>query len=388
MALTSATPAGGERCVWGTWGLFKDGQTPGFAVANLSRDSGQTSMERPLRFSITAFTRSFVMWHAAVLIGALTVVVPAIASAQQPCTTDARHVVNEIYRHMLERAPDPASAGWVDNLANGSMTVRNVVREVARSPEHLQRFGNEARAEAVGTLYRHILGRQPDVAGQRAFTDLASSRGLGAVVDQIVNSSEYQQSFGDWGVPGSGGVNYCGTGAVSTQNRNQSVNGMRFRRMDTNSDGVISRIEWRGDARSFHLYDRNGDGVLSGDEVSVGGPWPADAAKAQNDNIGNADRFDYLDINGNEVIERNEWDGGYDAFNRLDTRRDGQLTRAEFNNSNTPRASNLNSLDMNRDGRITLNEWPWSHRSFDEQDLNGDGVVTRDEFRGSAVQSR
>jgi hypothetical protein len=220
------------------------------------------------------------MWHAAVLTGALTVVVPAIASAQQPCTTDARHVVNEIYRHMLERAPDPASAGWVDKLASGSMTVRNIVREVAQSPEHLQRFGNDARAEAVGTLYRHILGRQPDVAGQRVYTDLASSRGLGAVVDHIVNSSEYQQSFGDWGVPGSGGVNYCGTGAVSTQNRNQSVNGMRFRRMDINDDGVISRNEWRGDTRSFQMYDRNGDGVLSGAEVSVGGPWPADTAKA------------------------------------------------------------------------------------------------------------
>ena len=34
---------------------------------------------------------------------------------------------------------------------------------------------------------------------------------------------------------------------------------------------------------------------------------------------GNADRFDYVDVNGNGVIERNEWDGGYDAFDRLDT---------------------------------------------------------------------
>jgi len=52
-------------------------------------------------------------------------------------------------------------------------------------------------------------------ARQRAFTDLAASRGLAAVVDQIVNSAEYRQSFGDWRVPGSGGVSYCGTGRVS-----------------------------------------------------------------------------------------------------------------------------------------------------------------------------
>ena len=205
------------------------------------------------------------------------------------------------------------------------------------------------------------------------------------MVDQIVNSSEYQQSFGDWGVPGSGGVNYCGTAALRTQNRNPPVSGMRFRRMDTNNNGVISRNEWRGDTGSFQMYDWNGDGVLSGDEVSVGAIPPANTDESQRYNIGNAARFDYLDVNGNGIIERNEWDGGYDAFDRLDTKRDGRLTRAELNDGNTARASSLNGLDINRDGRITLNEWPWSHRSFDQQDLNGDGVIARDEFRGDAV---
>ena len=56
------------------------------------------------------------------------------------------------------------------------MTLRDVVRDVAKSPEHLQRFGNDARDQAVGTLYRHSLGRQPDPAGQRAFSDLAAKR--------------------------------------------------------------------------------------------------------------------------------------------------------------------------------------------------------------------
>jgi Ca2+-binding EF-hand superfamily protein len=294
--------------------------------------------------------------------------------------------VDEIYRHMLERASDPASASWMNALAGGGTTVRDVVRQVAQSPEHLQRFNNDSRDQAVGTLYRHILGRQPDAAGQRAFVDLAASRGLGAVVDQIVNSAEYQQSFGDWGVPGSGGVNLCATAALSTQRRSPSANAMRFRRLDANNDGLIARNEWRGNTRSFQGYDWNGDGVLSGDEVNVDGVRPANVAEAPNDEIGNADRFDYLDVNGNGSIERNEWDGGRDAFDRLDTKRDGTLTRAEVNTgASTARASTLNSLDINRDGRLTLNEWPWSHRSFDQQDVNGDGAVARDEFRGGAV---
>lgn len=46
---------------------------------------------------------------------------------------------------------------------------------------------------------------------------------------------------------------------------------MRFKGMDTNGDGVITRREWRGNDRSFRNHDRNGDGVLSGSEVRPGG---------------------------------------------------------------------------------------------------------------------
>ena len=41
---------------------------------------------------------------------ALLALAPSIAFAQQPCTTDARRVVDELYRHMLERAA--ARDGW------------------------------------------------------------------------------------------------------------------------------------------------------------------------------------------------------------------------------------------------------------------------------------
>ncbi|MCX6552574.1 MAG: hypothetical protein NTY02_16480, partial [Acidobacteria bacterium] len=44
---------------------------------------------------------------------------------------------------------------------------------------------------------------------------------------------------------------------------------MRFRAMDRNRDGVISRAEWQGSDQSFRQQDRNGDGILSGDEVRV-----------------------------------------------------------------------------------------------------------------------
>ena len=65
---------------------------------------------------------------------------------------------------------------------------------------------------SVARLYRHILGRQPDPAGQRAFAELAQSQGADAVIDRILASREYNQQFGEWGVPGSGGTRFCATG--------------------------------------------------------------------------------------------------------------------------------------------------------------------------------
>jgi hypothetical protein len=45
---------------------------------------------------------------------------------------------------------------------------------------------------------------------------------------------------------------------------------MRFRGLDTNHNGVITRREWRGNDTSFRVHDRNGDGILSGYEVRTG----------------------------------------------------------------------------------------------------------------------
>ena len=36
------------------------------------------------------------------VLAGLLAVAPSVAMAQQPCTTDARQVVNELYRHMAK----------------------------------------------------------------------------------------------------------------------------------------------------------------------------------------------------------------------------------------------------------------------------------------------
>lgn len=169
---------------------------------------------------------------------------------------------------MLERPADPDSAHWSQQLASGRATVRDVARDIAKSPEHTQRFWRQEAGEdtpfyrAVGTLYRHILGRQPDPAGARSWSEQTARRGVDSIVDEIVASREYQNAFGDWGVLGSGGLRFCGpTNQTSAQPRSQTAK-MRFRGMDRNNDGVITSTEWWGSRQSFRVHDWNGDGVL------------------------------------------------------------------------------------------------------------------------------
>ena len=373
------------------------------------------------------------MFRAAALLGAL-IFSPAAALAQQPCTSNGRQVVNEVYRHMLERAPDAASGQFAERLANGSATVREIVRDVAKSSEHMQRFGQDATRESVATLYRHILGRQPDETGLREYTATASRRGLAFVADDIIASPEYSQQFGDWGVPGSGGLRFCATGA---QAQTTMLNGdvMRWSQMDRNRDGIITRAEWRGSRATFDAADWNNDGVLTGDEVREGavrpsagtGPmerfahldrnsnnqietyeWdrdraafdrldlnkdgvltgdelPAGAPRGTRETDADSadDRLAFLDTNRNGRVERREWDGSAAAFERLDQNNDGRLTRMEIDSA--PMSDRFANLDLDDDGRITMNEWNWSRRTFDEQDLNRDGALTPREFRSGAV---
>jgi len=324
------------------------------------------------------------MWRVAVLVSALTVV-PSLAAAQQPCTTDARQVIDQVYRQVLERSADAGASTWIERL-NNRTTVREIVRGIAKSPEHLQRFGNQARENVVIDVYRHMLNRAPDPEGQKNAVDLVSRRGVQPLIDQIADSQEYRQQFGDWTVPGSG-VRFCANGEQPGQQSsaapgNRYGNSMRFRRMDTNNDGAIARSEWRGNPNTFNTYDWNNDGKLSGDEVSVIAQRRGNR-NGQDDEIASDDRFDYLDINGNGYIDSNEWDGGQNAFARLDANDDRRLSRGEFNNANSGNANNFTAIDMNGDGRIRLEEWPWSHTSFDRQDTNGDGVLSRGEYRGA-----
>jgi Ca2+-binding EF-hand superfamily protein len=277
------------------------------------------------------------MFRRAFMMGAL-VLAPAVATAQQPCTTDARSVINVVYQHVLERGADNASGALSDRL---------------------------------------------DPEGMRAYTAILKNQGVSQAIDGLLNSDEYRRNAGDWGVPGSG-IRYCAPGTTSSNTPGNTINTnarMRFRGMDRNNDGAISRTEWNGTRESFVVNDWNGDNVLSGEEVA-----PGAQRNANNNRAVNPARFRDLDVDRDGFIERAEWRDSADAFDWLDRNNDNLLSRAEVAGRTgaaaqpAPAVDPFDELDANNDGRVSLREYRWSRRQFIEQDTNDDGVLTRREF--------
>lgn len=130
-----------------------------------------------------------------------------------------------------------------------------------------------------------------------------------------------------------------GKGRGKGHNQSEAKQEMRFRGLDRNHDGIITRDEWRGNDRSFANQDWNGDGVLSGDEVRPGARRPDEQLLGDRDR----GRFADLDHNSDGVITRNEWHGDSRAFDRMDANGDGVLSRDEFARGDTRGGSGGNS---------------------------------------------
>lgn len=95
-----------------------------------------------------------------------------------------------------------------------------------------------------------------------------------------------------------------------------------FDRIDANSDGVISRAEYRNvQAARWTEIDRNGDGHLTEDDFPR---FALERARTQLAEIA------YLDTSGDGRISRDEFlNGPAPLFRRADRTADGILTRSE-----------------------------------------------------------
>ncbi len=105
--------------------------------------------------------------------------------------------------------------------------------------------------------------------------------------------------------------------------------GERFKAMDTNGDGQVTRTEAEASAKSrFDQMDANKDGKLTGDELPGKGRWAKrhggegkDGDKAMAASVGKSDfvdralkRFDRFDQNGDGVVTQEEIDAAKEKF--------------------------------------------------------------------------
>ena len=143
-------------------------------------------------------------------------------AAEEVQSQNPETAVIAMYRRLLGRDPSDADvAHFRERLQREGPQA--VATTLVTSPEYRERFGRNAvpsqgtspYAQAVRTLYRHLLGRDADPEGLAQFTRLASESGFDRTIDQIMASAEYREKYGEQGVPGSS-MRYCGAPVGTT----------------------------------------------------------------------------------------------------------------------------------------------------------------------------
>jgi hypothetical protein len=101
--------------------------------------------------------------------------------------TANQNFVDQIYRDVLHRAPDPGSAGWVAALDGGDDR-SDIVDGILDS--------DEGRRNQVNDMYVRFLGRQADPTGLAGWTNYLRDNSNFDLAAQIIASDEYYQTQG------------------------------------------------------------------------------------------------------------------------------------------------------------------------------------------------
>ncbi len=109
-----------------------------------------------------------------------------------------RQVMGNAYVMESERLVGPES-----QLRNGASSVREFVRQVAKSDLYRSRFfDNCYRYRAIELNFKHLLGRAPqNFEEMRQHSHILDTEGYEADIDSYLDSDEYQSAFGEFIVP-------------------------------------------------------------------------------------------------------------------------------------------------------------------------------------------
>ncbi len=121
--------------------------------------------------------------------------------------TEKNDVVKAAYRQVFERDITRAYSLSVSDLEskvkNNDISMKEFVRRLAKSPLYRKNFYEPyCNSRVVELAFRHVLGRGP--SSQEEFSRyfaIVTQKGLGGLIDALVDSSEYSDYFGEETVP-------------------------------------------------------------------------------------------------------------------------------------------------------------------------------------------
>ena len=119
---------------------------------------------------------------------------------------DIQAVIRAVYRQVLGNDYIMASERLTATeslLCNGSITVRDFVRAVAKSELYKTKFlYNNFQTRVIELNLKHLLGRAPyDESEVIYHLDLYQNKGFEADIDSYIDSAEYDENFGENIVP-------------------------------------------------------------------------------------------------------------------------------------------------------------------------------------------
>ncbi|MFQ6540128.1 MULTISPECIES: phycobilisome rod-core linker polypeptide [Aphanothece] len=114
-------------------------------------------------------------------------------------------VINAVYVQILGNTGYAGERNKVEEikLENGDISLREFIRQVARSEAFRRRYWSGLYiTKAIEVMHRRILGRPTFGRWEiDAYFDTAARQGFYGVVDALINSREYNESFGEDTVP-------------------------------------------------------------------------------------------------------------------------------------------------------------------------------------------
>ena len=159
-----------------------------------------------------------------------------------------------------------------------------------------------------------------------------------------------------------------------------------LRGFDQDKNGTVSREEYPGADHVFRGADRNRDGALQPAELLALANDELEDIRKRMKSPGRTEFLTLFDLDRDNQVAPEEYDGPAVAFRRFDTDGDGVVTYDELypermarRAAETPKASDTNAIarfDKDEDGKVAREEFAGSDAAWKRLDRNGDGWIT------------